>query len=47
MNFTYKSDPEDIKQNFSMSKKAFKAALTKLIEEKKIELLEDSIKLKV
>ncbi|WP_044415913.1 CvfB family protein [Halarcobacter anaerophilus] len=47
MNFTYKSDPEDIKQNFSMSKKAFKSALTKLIEEKKIELLEDSIKLKV
>lgn len=44
--FTYKSDAEDIKEKFSMSKKAFKAALTKLIEEQKITLSNDSIKLK-
>jgi len=46
LEFTYKSDPEKIKEKFSMSKKAFKAALTKLIEDKKIELLERSIRLK-
>lgn len=44
LGFTYKSDAEDIKETFSMSKKAFKASLTKLIEEKKIELKEDSIR---
>ena len=36
LNFTYKSDAEDIKNIFAMSKKAFKATLTKLIDEKKI-----------
>jgi len=46
LNFTYKSDANDIKDQFSMSKKAFKASLTKLLEEKKIELLENSIRLK-
>lgn len=46
LNFTYKSDAEDIKEMFSMSKKAFKASLTKLLEEKQIDLLENSIKLK-
>jgi len=38
LGFTYKSDAEDIKDVFSMSKKAFKATLTKLIENKKIVL---------
>ncbi|WP_026805918.1 CvfB family protein [Aliarcobacter faecis] len=45
INFTYKSDVEDIKRVFAMSKKSFKATLTKLLEEKKIILEEDKIKL--
>ncbi|WP_198305328.1 S1 RNA-binding domain-containing protein [Arcobacter vandammei] len=45
MNFTYKSDVEDIKKVFAMSKKAYKATLTKLLEEKKIILNESSISL--
>ena len=45
LNFTYKSDAEDIKDVFGLSKKAFKATLTKLIENKKIELLENSIRI--
>ena len=44
LNFTYKSDSNDIKETFAMSKKAFKASLTKLIETKKIILTETSIK---
>ena len=43
LNFTYKSDAEDIKNMFAMSKKAFKATLTKLIDEKKINLENDRI----
>ena len=43
--FTYKSDAEDIKKIFNMSKKNFKRTLTELIEKKEIALLEDSIKL--
>lgn len=43
LNFTYKSDSEDIKNIFAMSKKAFKATLTKLIDEKKINLENDRI----
>lgn len=43
LNFTYKSDAEDIKNVFAMSKKAFKATLTKLIDEKKINLENDRI----
>jgi predicted RNA-binding protein (virulence factor B family) len=43
--FTYKSDADDIKKMFGLSKKSFKATLTKLIDTKQIELLEDSIKL--
>jgi uncharacterized protein len=43
INFTYKSDVEDIKRVFAMSKKAYKATLTKLIEDKKIILSEDKI----
>ena len=46
MNFTYKSDAEDIKEVFGMSKKAFKATLTKLINENKIVLESDSIRIK-
>jgi hypothetical protein len=41
--FTYKSDAEEIKKVFGMSKKNFKRTLTELIEAKKIELLDDSI----
>lgn len=44
--FTYKSDAEDIKNFFNISKKVFKATLTKLIESKEIELLADGICLK-
>ncbi len=46
MNFTYKSKPEDIKDTFGMSKKAFKATLTKLINANKIVLDEESIRVK-
>ncbi len=46
LGFTYKSDAEDIKDVFGMSKKAFKASLTKLIEDEKITLLEDKISIK-
>ena len=41
--FTYKSDAEEIKKVFGMSKKSFKRTLTELIESKKIKLLDDSI----
>ncbi len=46
LDFTYKSDSEDIKNVFAMSKKAFKAALTKLISEEKIILEDSCIKIK-
>ena len=46
INFTYKSNPEDIKNTFGMSKKAFKATLTKLINENKIILESESIRVK-
>ncbi|WP_418179249.1 S1 RNA-binding domain-containing protein [Aliarcobacter lanthieri] len=46
INFTYKSEANDIKDIFSMSKKAFKATLTKLIDSKKIILEDSCIKLK-
>ena len=41
--FTYKSDAENIKKVFGMSKKNFKRTLTELIESKRIELTDDSI----
>jgi len=41
--FTYKSDAEEIKKIFGMSKKNFKRTLTELIESKKIQLTDDSI----
>ncbi len=43
--FTYKSDSEDIRAKFNISKKSFKSTLTKLIESKKIELTESTIEL--
>lgn len=43
--FTYKSDAEEIKKSFKMSKKNFKRTLTELIEEKKITLEESGIRL--
>lgn len=41
LDFTYKSEAEEINQKFGISKKAFKASLTKLLAENKI-VLEDS-----
>ncbi|PHS33754.1 MAG: DNA-binding protein [Sulfurovum sp.] len=41
--FTYKSDAEDIKETFGISKKNFKCTLTELIERKQIQLTDDSI----
>jgi len=46
MEFTYKSDSSAIKKIFGLSKKNFKASLTKLIESNQIELLDNGIKLK-
>ncbi len=43
--FTYKSDALDIKNTFGMSKKMYKATLTKLINSKKIVLEKDCIKI--
>ena len=41
--FTYKSDADEIKKHFNMSKKNFKRTLTELIESKQIQLTDDSI----
>lgn len=41
--FTYKSDAEEIKKVFGMSKKNFKRTLTELIESKQIQLLDHAI----
>ncbi|WP_373033088.1 S1 RNA-binding domain-containing protein [Sulfurovum sp.] len=41
--FTYKSDADEIKKKFGMSKKNFKRTLTELIESNKIQLTDDSI----
>lgn len=46
LDFTYKSEAADIQEMFGVSKKAFKATLTKLIEEGKIILDETSIRVK-
>lgn len=43
--FTYKSDADEIKKIFNLSKKSFKRTLTQLIDKEDIALLEDSIKL--
>lgn len=46
LNFTYKSEAEDIKEVFGISKKSFKASLTKLLSENKIILEENCIRIK-
>jgi hypothetical protein len=46
LDFTYKSESEDISKVFGISKKAFKASLTKLIAENKIILEEGCIRVK-
>ncbi|MGB5919459.1 CvfB family protein [Arcobacter sp.] len=46
INFTYKSEAEDIMKAFAMSKKAFKAALTELISKEKIRLEDNYIQVK-
>ena len=46
LDFTYKSEADDINRVFGMSKKAFKASLTKLISENKIVLEESCIRIK-
>jgi predicted RNA-binding protein (virulence factor B family) len=45
INFTYKSNHQDINNTFGLSKKVFKKTLSLLIENKKIILKSDSIKL--
>ena len=45
LGFTYKSDANDISDTFGLSKKAFKKALTELIDNNTIILNEDSIEL--
>jgi len=45
--FTYKSDADEIKKVFGMSKKNFKRTLTELIESQKIQLTDDAIVLLV
>jgi len=44
--YNYKSDANVIKKVFGLSKKNYKASLTKLIEKNKIELIDDGIRLK-
>ena len=46
LDFTYKSDAEDIKNTFGVSKKSYKASLTKLINEEKIVLEDTCIRVK-
>ena len=44
--FTDKADPERIKQEFGMSKAAFKRAVGRLLKEGKVEILEDGVVLR-
>jgi predicted RNA-binding protein (virulence factor B family) len=46
LNFTYKSESDEINEKFGISKKAFKASLTKLIAEDKIVLEDNCIRVK-
>ena len=46
LDFTYKSEAEDISKVFGISKKAFKSSLTKLLAENKIILEESCIRVK-
>lgn len=43
--YNYKTDPEIIKEVFGISKKAYKRALTTLVEKKQIEIHEEGMKL--
>jgi predicted RNA-binding protein (virulence factor B family) len=43
--FSDKSDPDDIREFFGMSKKTFKQAMGKLYKDRKIELTETSIRI--
>jgi len=45
LSFTYKSNAQEIQNMFGMSKKSFKRVLTKLIDTKQIELLDNGIEL--
>ena len=45
LSFTYKSNAQEIQNMFGMSKKSFKKVLTKLIDTKQIELLDNGIEL--
>jgi len=45
LDFTYKSDAEDISETFGISKKSFKKILTELIEKKLIKLGSENIQL--
>lgn len=44
--FTDKADPEVIKEEFGMSKAAFKRAVGRLLKQKKIEILENGIRIR-
>ena len=44
--FTDKADPEVIKEEFGMSKAAFKRAVGRLLKQKKIEILENGIRMR-
>ena len=44
--FTDKADPEKIRQEFGMSKAAFKRGVGRLLKERKIEILEQGIRMK-
>ena len=46
ISLTTKSNPEDIKKEFGISKKAFKAAVNRLKEENQIEISKNGIKIK-
>ena len=46
LDFTYKSEADEIKAKFGISKKAFKASLTRLLAENKIILEESCIRVK-
>lgn len=46
LSFTDKADPEVIKEEFGMSKAAFKRAVGRLLKQKKIEILENGIRMR-
>ena len=44
--FTDKADPEKIRQEFDMSKAAFKRGVGRLLKERKIEILDQGIRMR-